>query len=104
MEKETPTDVLGNLKSQISTPFLMQNFPNPFNPTTVISFQLPKSEHVSLKVYDELGREIAVLVDEQKSAGFYNITFNGNNLASGIYLCKLIAGNFTDTKKLMLLK
>jgi len=104
MEKETPTDVLGNLKSQISTPFLMQNFPNPFNPTTVISFQLPKSEHVSLKVYDELGREIAVLVDEQKSAGFYNITFNGYNLASGIYLCKLIAGNFTDTKKLMLLK
>ena len=104
MTRKDPTDVFGNLNSQISAPILRQNYPNPFNPTTVISYQLPKSGYVTLKVYDELGKEIAVLVDEQKSAGFYNVTFNGSSLASGIYLYKLNVGNFTDTKKLIILK
>ena len=83
---------------------LNQNYPNPFNPTTTIQYAIPKSEHVTLKVYDEIGREVASLVDENKEAGRYNITFNGSNLASGIYFYRLQAGKFSSIKKLILLK
>ena len=83
---------------------LAQNYPNPFNPTTTIQYAIPKAEHVTLKVYDELGNEVTTLVNENKVAGQYKVSFNGSNLASGIYYYRIAAGDFTEVKKLMLLK
>ncbi|MGE5811262.1 MAG: Omp28-related outer membrane protein [Ignavibacteria bacterium] len=83
---------------------LEQNYPNPFNPLTNFEFQVADMVFVSLRVYDLLGREITVLVDEVKPAGNYKITFNGSNLASGVYLYKMAAGNFIQTRKMILLK
>ena len=84
--------------------YLAQNYPNPFNPTTLIQYQIARSNMVSLKVYDVLGREVAALVNEQKAPGNYKVTFNGSRLASGVYIYRLKAGNFVQTKKLLLLK
>ena len=85
-----------------------QNYPNPFNPVTVISYQLPVSSNVTLKVIDVLGNEVAVLVNEYKPAGKYKIEFQSTagsyQLASGIYFYKLQAGDFVETKKMILLK
>ncbi len=83
---------------------LMQNFPNPFNPSTVIQFSVPKSSYVSLKVYDMLGREVKTLVNETKQAGTYAYNFNASNLPSGVYLYKIVAGDYTATKKMILVK
>lgn len=83
---------------------LSQNYPNPFNPTTRIDYQLPNDAHVTIKVYDVLGREVATLVDGQQTAGYHEVSFNGASLASGIYFYKMTAGNYTAVKKLMLLK
>lgn len=83
---------------------LAQNYPNPFNPTTNISFSIPNEELVSLKVYDVIGNEVAVIVDERKAAGAYNVSFNGENLTSGFYIYKLEAGNYQAIKKLILLR
>lgn len=83
---------------------LAQNYPNPFNPVTTIRYSIPENSNVLLKVYDILGNEIAVLVNEEKQAGVYEIIFNGVGLSSGVYFYKLTAGNFSDTKKLILLK
>ncbi len=83
---------------------LGNNFPNPFNPTTVITYDVAKRSHVSLIVYDLLGREVATLVDADKSPGQYQIFFNGSDLPSGVFLYRLQAGNYTATKKLLLLK
>ncbi len=83
---------------------LFQNYPNPFNPTTVINYEIPKSEYVQLKVYDDLGREIKTLVSEIQSPGEYTETLNAESLPSGIYFYKLEAGNFISTKKMILLK
>jgi hypothetical protein len=83
---------------------LNQNYPNPFNPNTIISYQVPQNSFVTLKVYNILGKEVATLVNEQQIAGKYNFNFKANNLASGIYIYKLTAGNFTSVKKLTLLK
>ncbi|MGE5682816.1 MAG: Ig-like domain-containing protein [Bacillota bacterium] len=83
---------------------LEQNFPNPFNPSTTISYQLPQSGFVSLKVYDMLGKEVASLVNENQSAGRYNINFNANNLTSGVYIYKITSGSFSVSRKMMLLK
>ncbi|NWG28382.1 MAG: T9SS type A sorting domain-containing protein [Ignavibacteriaceae bacterium] len=83
---------------------LMQNYPNPFNPATTISYSIPKNGLVSIKVYDILGTAVAELVNEVKEAGNYSVTFNANNLPSGIYFYTLTSGNFTATKKLILLK
>ncbi len=89
---------------------LHQNFPNPFNPETIISYQIPKSSNVSLKVYNLLGQEIAALVEEFQIAGKYSISFNIHEaigykqITSGIYFYRLTAGNFTSTKKLSLIK
>lgn len=84
--------------------YLYQNYPNPFNPVTRIKYQLPKNGLVQLKIYDILGREAAILVNEIKSEGEYSINFDASNLPSGVYLYKIQAGNFIETKKLMLLK
>lgn len=84
--------------------YLYQNYPNPFNPSTKINYSIDQDSFVQLKVYDLMGRQVQVLVDEFKSAGFYTVAFNGENLAAGIYFYQLSAENFTTTKKLILLK
>lgn len=83
---------------------LRQNFPNPFNPTTTFTFDLPGSSHVVLMVYDILGREVARVVNETLPAGRYARTFNASGLASGIYIYRLTAGEYSDTKRMLLLK
>jgi subtilisin-like proprotein convertase family protein len=83
---------------------LSQNYPNPFNPVTKITYTLPKSGNVELKVYDILGREVATLVNEVKQAGIYDINFNATNLASGIYFYRIKAGDFSAIKKMVLVK
>lgn len=91
--------------SSLPTVFnLEQNYPNPFNPATIIDYAVPSNEFVSLKVYDILGREVITLVNEQKNAGYYSISFNASNLSSGVYFYKLTAGSFTQIKKMLLLK
>ncbi|MBX3008310.1 MAG: T9SS type A sorting domain-containing protein [Melioribacteraceae bacterium] len=83
---------------------LFQNFPNPFNPQTIIGYQISSSDFVSLKVYDITGQEVATLVNENKSPGRYEVLFDGSNLASGIYLYRLQSGNFSQIKKFVLMK
>jgi phosphatidylserine/phosphatidylglycerophosphate/cardiolipin synthase-like enzyme len=83
---------------------LFQNYPNPFNPVTTIRFQLPYSEKVQLKIYDMLGREVETLYDKVAPAGIVDVDFNAGNLASGIYIYRIKAGDFISAKKLMLLK
>jgi hypothetical protein len=69
-----------------------------------VTFELPRAEHVTLKIYDVLGREVATLVDEMRAAGIYQETFNANRLASGLYFYRLTAGNFGQIRKMMLVK
>lgn len=83
---------------------LEQNYPNPFNPATTIRYTLPVSEFIILKVYDILGREVAVLVNERQAAGVYQVDFNAGQLASGIYLCRITAGSFSGGRKMVVLK
>lgn len=83
---------------------LSQNYPNPFNPSTTINFSIPKSEYVSLKVYDIMGKEIATLVNSQMNMGSYSVDFNAANLSSGVYFYKLISGDFTEVKRMTLIK
>jgi hypothetical protein len=83
---------------------LNQNYPNPFNPKTLISYKLPEYGNVKLKIFDLLGKEISTLVDEEKPAGFYEVEFYATGLPSGIYFYQLRVGNFSDTKKMILLK
>ena len=85
---------------------LYQNYPNPFNPSTVISYRLSVISKVSLKVYDLLGREIAILVNEYQNAGTYNLKLNTQNysLPSGVYFYRLQTGEFSQTKKMVLMK
>ncbi len=99
------TDVSGEQDNELITSYsLRQNFPNPFNPSTKINFTLPQDGIVSLKVFDVLGREIAVLVNGFQSRGNYNIDFDGSKLSNGIYYYQLVTGNFTSTKKMILMK
>jgi hypothetical protein len=83
---------------------LEQNFPNPFNPTTTIQYQLPQDAKVTLKVYDILGSEVATLVNEEQEAGYKEVKFNGSNIASGMYVYRLHSGNYVSTKKMMVVK
>lgn len=83
---------------------LSNAYPNPWNPTTTIRYQVPIITFVTIKVFDALGREVSTLVNEEKQAGSYEITLNGRNLSSGVYYYQMKAGNFTDTKKLILIK
>ncbi len=97
------TDVYENIN--IPTEFnLSQNYPNPFNPETNIAYQVSLPSNVQLKVYDVLGREVAILVDEFKPSGSYNVKFDGSSLASGIYYCKMISGNYLKVIKMILLR
>lgn len=91
---------------------LFQNYPNPFNPSTTIEYSIPHIEKnntlslqkVSIKIYDVLGREVSTLVDEYQSPGIYTKTFNGTDQSSGIYFCRLTAGGFSQTRKMVLLR
>jgi V8-like Glu-specific endopeptidase len=83
---------------------LMNPYPNPFNPKTVISYQLPVKSYLTLKVYDILGREVTTLVNEVKPAGSYSVQWTAHGMPSGVYFCRLQAGPFVDTKKLILSK
>lgn len=83
---------------------LSQNYPNPFNPTTKIGYEIPERSFVTIKVYDVLGKEIATLVNEEKLNGSYEVEFKSNGLASGIYYYRIKAGNYSQTKKMILLK
>ncbi len=111
--EQTITLVYGNCdnnsnnSNNTSSPYeysLKQNFPNPFNPNTTISFSIAKSGNVNLVVCDVLGKEVSVLVNEFKSAGGYDINFDASALSSGIYFYTLTSGDFTETKKMFLIK
>ncbi len=83
---------------------LEQNYPNPFNPVTSIKFDLPKNSHVTLKVYDVMGREVSVLKSEEMKAGTHDVSFDASNLSSGIYFYKMTAGDFVSIKKMVFVK
>ena len=83
---------------------LDQNYPNPFNPSTIISFSVPQSSFVTLKVYDVLGNEVSTLVNETKEAGKYNVSFDAAGLSNGVYFYSINSDNFTSTKKMILMK
>ncbi len=93
-----------NIVGQPENFVLEQNFPNPFNSTTTIRYELPELANVTLKVYNILGEEVESLVNEQKEAGRYYVQFNAGNLASGVYIYRIDTGNFTASKKLILMK
>jgi hypothetical protein len=96
---------IGNNLNLIPTVFsLSQNYPNPFNPITKINYSIPKTNFVTIKVFDVLGREILTLVNDVKQPGYYTIDFDGSNIASGVYFYKMESGAFTDVKKFMLIK
>ncbi len=98
------TGVEDNISEIPSNYVLYQNYPNPFNPSTKIRYSLPQTAHVKLTLYNVLGVQILTLVDSEQSVGNHEIELNGNNLASGVYFIKLNAGNYSITKKIMLMK
>ena len=91
---------------------LEQNFPNPFNPTTTIQYQIPASPKsspkertsVTLRIYDILGSEVATLVNDEQEAGYYEVSWNASNFASGMYVYRLQAGDYISSKKMMMIK
>jgi parallel beta-helix repeat protein len=95
------TESANNLPTQY---YLEQNYPNPFNPATKIKYSVPKSGNVKLVVYDILGREVRILTDEVKEPGYYEVNFNASHLSSGVYFYRIVAGNYVNTKKMLLLK
>ncbi len=97
------TSVDDNEENEISFN-LEQNYPNPFNPETTIKYSIPKKEHVTLKIYDILGRLVKILVNEEKAAGKYKVHFKGSGLSSGVYLYQITAGNFRKTMKFLIMK
>jgi GH35 family endo-1,4-beta-xylanase len=102
--KANPMDVKEIALQTPSSYELKQNFPNPFNPTTNIQYNIPKTSTVTLKVYDILGRLVQTLVNSEQKPGNYSVTFNAQNFSSGVYFYQLQAGSFTETKKLLLVK
>jgi hypothetical protein len=92
---------LAGLPAQSS---LCQNYPNPFNPSTTISFELPLSTEVRLSVFDMLGREVLVLVNEGRNAGVHEVKCDGSGLASGVYFYKIQAGDFVQAKRMLVVK
>ncbi len=89
----------------LSTRFrLFQHYPNPFNPTTIITYEVPEAAVISLKVFDLLGRQIATLVEERKLPGTHSVVFDASRLASGIYLCRLTAGRYAESRTMLLLR
>ncbi|MBI4810067.1 MAG: T9SS type A sorting domain-containing protein [Ignavibacteriales bacterium] len=83
---------------------LKQNYPNPFNPSTTIKFDIPQASYVTLKIYNMLGQELTELINEEKKPGAYNVTWNAFGFSSGIYFYRMTAGNFSDIKKMLLVR
>ena len=83
---------------------LCQNYPNPFNPATIIKYQIPREGFVTIKLYDVLGKEIKTLVSQQQSTGNYSYNFDASRIASGVYIYKITVNNFTQSKKMVLLR
>ena len=111
------TVIIDDIEDEILIPIgfsLSQNYPNPFNPSTTVKYSIPTRSKVLIKVYDILGKEVTMLVNEEKPAGTYEVEFNGHsglslggevrNLSSGVYFYKLRAGSFIETKKMLLIK
>ncbi len=98
------SDVVEVIVESIKDFSLDQNFPNPFNPTTMIKYSVPTKEFVTLKIYDVLGNEVADLVKENKEAGSYEVSFNASNYPSGLYIYSITAGSFNQVRKMMLVK
>jgi len=101
---KTVTAVRENVATDARSFSLLQNYPNPFNPTTTISYRLSVNSFVRLKVFDALGREVATLVDETQSKGEYTVVWKATTSPSGTYFCSLVAGNYSETKKMTLQK
>ncbi len=100
-------DILFKVSSEVGkvlTYDLDNNYPNPFNPSTVIKYEIPDAGFVTLKVFDVLGKEVKTLIEGYKTEGRYEIEFDATNLPSGIYFYQLRAGNFNQTKKMVLMK
>ncbi len=104
MYNEVVTGVSSNQNETPSDYSLSQNYPNPFNPSTKISFALPKASDVKIVVYDILGKVVATLVNDYRTAGTHQVEFNASNLASGVYLYRIEAGDFRDAKRMILVK
>jgi hypothetical protein len=105
--KRLMQDFLGIKKSGNEVPgsfSLLQNYPNPFNPSTNIKFQIPRNSFVILKIYDIAGKEISELTNEELNPGTYEIEFDSSNLSSGVYYYRLTAGEYSETKKMILIK
>jgi hypothetical protein len=83
---------------------LSQNYPNPFNPATTIRYSIPKQQKVTLKLYNVLGQEVATLINRVQKAGHYQLNYNAKDLASGVYIYTIKAGEFNSSKKMLLLK
>ena len=101
------SEVIEIISNNTSTPkiySLSQNYPNPFNPSTSIEYGLPRAGVVKLVVYDILGRVVSTLVNENKQAGSYRVSFNAENLASGVYFYRVESGDFSAVKKMLLIK
>ena len=99
--------VVTGIEDDFSIPIefnLYQNYPNPFNPLTKIGYSVPQSSKVAIKVFDVLGNEIETLVNEEKSTGTYELTWNAEQLPTGVYFYQLKAGTYVETKKMILLK
>jgi C1A family cysteine protease len=104
IEGTTIVSVSGNANSMPGKYLLFQNYPNPFNPSTTIKYQIADYSFVTIRVYDILGEEITTLINDWKPAGNYKISFDANNLSSGIYIYQLRAGSYSETKKMLLVK
>lgn len=96
--------LIASIANEMPAEYSITNYPNPFNPTTTINYQLPENGFVTIKVYDLLGKEIASLVNENKSAGYYKVEFNASKLTSGVYIYTINANNFIQSKKILLMK
>jgi hypothetical protein len=103
-EKIKNNSISMNVAKEIPSEYKMENYPNPFNPTTVINYQLPRDGFVTLKIYDMLGREISTLVNENKTAGYYKVNFDAGRLTSGVYIYTIKANDFFLSKKMLLMK
>jgi len=101
----TPVGIITENNEEIPTKFsLYDNYPNPFNPTTIIKFDIPKNAQTSIIIYDVTGREVTKLINRLLKPGRYSVIFDGSNLASGVYIYKILAGDFSQVKKMILVK
>jgi hypothetical protein len=100
-----PASAIGNFSNQIPQEYVVsQNYPNPFNPETSIRFGLPRATNVRIELYNILGAKVATIIDDYRAAGYHVIRFDASQLASGTYIYRIVAGNFQQVKKMILLR